>query len=437
DRGVFMLDGAGAWRGLLDRTSGLVWNDTNNDSFLLDASGDAWIGTSAGLTRVRAARPVSPAPATLRADLLEFGTLRFHAPPRDPVPWAARQLRVTLGTPGVSLARSLRIEYRLSADVPWRPGEGASIDIGALEAGSHVLEARVAGRVPLEPPGPVLRLPFEVAPPWWRSTGARLGFAAALALLYWLLALWTQRRARARRRELERAIEERTAELEASQAALHRLSGYNAMALEDERKRVSRELHDELGQQLAALRLEISVLRARAAKAALPDVTQLDLLHERVDRLIAAVRGVVSQLRPPALDGGLTAALRWLASEFSRDTGVPCAVTVPAEANELGADAATLMFRIAQESLNNVRRHAAASHVELGLTRRDAQWTLTVRDDGRGFDPAARTGGHGVLGMRERARLMGGTLDIVSAPGAGTTVELRVVPGTPHPPPTS
>lgn len=440
DRGVFLFDGQGAWREMMDRDTGLVWNDTNSGSFLVDAAGDAWIGTSAGLTRVYGNRRPPPVPAVLRADLLEFGTLRFDAAPRDPVPWSDRQLRITLGTPAFSLARAQRVEYRLSADTPWRVAEGASIEVGALDTGRHVLEMRAGGRVPLEPPGPSLSVPVEVAPPWWDTTGMRLGYAAALAALYWLQAVWTQRRARARRRELERAIEARTAELEASQAALHRLSEYNALALEDERKRVSRELHDELGQQLAALRLEISVMRARAAKAAAapgtaPGTEQLDLLHERVDRLVATVRSVVSQLRPPALDGGLEAALRWLASAFIRDTGLPCAVSIPVEANQLSAEAGTLMFRIVQESLNNVRRHAEASHVVVKLACHDAQWTLTVRDDGRGFSPASRSAGYGLLGMEERARLLAGSLRVLSAPGQGTTVELNVVPGAPPVPP--
>ncbi|WP_377161908.1 ATP-binding protein [Roseateles sp. UC29_93] len=93
------------------------------------------------------------------------------------------------------------------------------------------------------------------------------------------------------------------------------------------------------------------------------------------------------------------------------------------------------MFRIVQESLNNVRRHAEASHVVVKLACHDAQWTLTVRDDGRGFSPASRSAGYGLLGMEERARLLAGSLRVLSAPGQGTTVELNVVPGAPPVPP--
>ncbi|WP_343602754.1 histidine kinase [Roseateles sp.] len=435
-RGVFRLGPQGEWLGLLDRDSGLVWNDVNDDSFLLDAAGDAWIGTSGGATRVRRRPPPPGAPAVLRVDRLEFGTHEFSGPPNAPVPWTDRQLRITLGTPTLSLPRDRRIEYRLSPQAPWRTVEGASIDVGAMDEGRHLLTLRAAGRVPLEPPGPELVLPFTIAPPWWNSPGMRLTYLALLGALWWALTLWTQRRARARRRTLERAIDERTAELQASREALHRLSEHNALALEQERTRVSRELHDELGQQLAALRLEIAVMRARAARAtASIDAGQLDLLHERVDRLVAAVRAVVSQLRPPALDGGLEAAFRWLGTEFSRDTGLPCEVSVAAGAGPLGSEAATQLFRVAQESLNNVRRHADATRAALSLSFDDGLWILTVRDDGRGFDPGGRPAGYGVMGMHERARLLGGTLSIHSAPGQGTVVELRVVPGTPAAPP--
>ena len=129
------------------------------------------------------------------------------------------------------------------------------------------------------------------------------------------------------------------------------------------------------------------------------------------------------------------AVIRWLGTEFSRDTGLPCEVSVAADAGQLGSEAATQLFRVAQESLNNVRRHADATRATLSLSFVGGLWILTVRDDGRGFDPGGRPAGYGVMGMHERARLLGGTLSIRSAPGQGTVVELRVVPGTPAAPP--
>jgi signal transduction histidine kinase len=141
---------------------------------------------------------------------------------------------------------------------------------------------------------------------------------------------------------------------------------------------------------------------------------------------MSSMRSLVTQLRPPALDGGLGPALRWLASEFSRDTGVDCVVDIAPDAGKLPTDIATMVFRIVQESLNNVRRHAHASRAELTLRREGNDWVLTVKDDGRGFDLATPRSGYGLLGMEERALLVGGSLQIDSAPGKGSTVTLRV-----------
>ena len=221
--------------------------------------------------------------------------------------------------------------------------------------------------------------------------------------------------------QLEDKVRGRTAELEASRQALRRLGEHNAMALEEERKRISRELHDEMGQQLAALRMEVSVLRVRDGTAV------HDLLLDRVDRLVASVRALVSQLRPPALDGGLVAAIEWQAAEFTRGTGVPCRLDLDALAHDLPPDTATMVFRIVQESLTNVRRHARATQVALGLVKDANGWTLAIADDGIGFEATRRQRGHGLLSMDERARLLGGSLQVESSPGAGTTVRLRIV----------
>jgi signal transduction histidine kinase/ligand-binding sensor domain-containing protein len=424
DQGVFILDPDGGWRHL-HHGNGLVWNDVD-PGFLIDTQGHAWIATSAGVTRLNAGVPQQLRQPVLRVDQVEFGAQVFFGPPTRPVPWVDRRLRVTLGTANYSLARSLRIEYRLGPDMPWRTAESAVLDVGALEAGVQLLQVRAVGLTPAEPPGPVLSMPFEVRPPWWQTPAARATGALALVLLWWGSWWALQRRARARSRELEQAITERTAELEASRAALRRLGEHNARSLEEERKRVSRELHDELGQQLVALRMEVSVASKRAAIAG-GSVTPEHLapMLARMDQLVATMRNLVSQLRPPALDGGLLAALRWLASEFSRGTGMDCTVEAEADLRELSPDLATMVFRIAQESLNNARRHAQASHVELRLTQDDGQWLLTVRDDGVGFDPAHRQHGYGLLGMEERARLLGGQLQVDSAPGRGTEVRLR------------
>jgi signal transduction histidine kinase len=254
--------------------------------------------------------------------------------------------------------------------------------------------------------------------------------AEILARIQCHLAISTLRRNLTERNLLmEREIAARTeaqAELQRSREMVRMLGAHNARSLEEERMRVSRELHDEMGQQLAALRMEVSVLRQRTRAGEPPGDSAFDMLLDRVDGLVASMRGVVAQLRPTALDGGLATAIDWLAAEFTRHTSLPCRVEVDDGALLPKADAATMVFRIAQESLNNVRRHARATQVRLQLRLDAAGCELTVVDDGIGFDVREQSSGYGLLGMEERARALGGVLAIESAPGKGTTVRLRI-----------
>jgi signal transduction histidine kinase len=254
--------------------------------------------------------------------------------------------------------------------------------------------------------------------------------AELLARIQCHLAISTLRRNLTERNLLmEREIAARTevqAELQRSREMVRMLGVYNARSLEEERMRVSRELHDEMGQQLAALRMEVSVLRQRTRLGEPLGDPAFDMLLTRVDGLVASVRGVVAQLRPTALDGGLATAINWLASEFMRHTNVPCRLVIDGSAPEPKADAATMVFRIAQESLNNVRRHAQATRVGLQLRLGDMGCELVVADDGVGFDVHEHSFGYGLLGMEERARALGGVLTIESSPGKGTTVRLWI-----------
>lgn len=426
DRGVLVHDG-GRWS-RLDRSNGLLWNDVSDFALRFDADGTAWIGTSAGLTQLLPGWQ-APRPPRLRLERLEFGSRSFREPPPEAIDWSDRNLRATVATADFASGRSMRIEYRLGGGASaWREVVGGVLQVDSLQPGWHLLEMRAAGSLGAEQAGPVLRVSFEVDPPWWLSAPAKLGYAVGLAAL-WALSAWLiSRRARARRIELEQAVAERTAALDASQQALRQLGEHNARALEEERKHVSRELHDEMGQQLAALRMEVSVLGMQVRNQKPPQAEQFDMLLDRVDRLVRSVRGLVSQLRPPALDGGLAAALDWLAEEFRRNTGIACRLEIDPAACELRPEQATMVFRIAQESLTNVRRHADASQVTLRLQRGPEGVVLSVRDNGVGFDAAVHKPGHGLLGMQERARLLRGELSVASAPGAGTTVSLRVDP---------
>lgn len=206
---------------------------------------------------------------------------------------------------------------------------------------------------------------------------------------------------------------------------LRSLSAYQEHLLEEERKRIAREVHDELGQKLVALQMGLSNLRLRhGADQAL--LGKVDELHALLENTFDVVRHVASNLRPAALDLGLVQAIDWLAEDFSHRWETLCRVDTGGIEVVLDDSVATTVFRVVQESLTNVSRHAAATEVDISLQCDKRQLHLRVRDNGRGFDPARvrEERGFGLLGMRERVLALGGRLYIDSAPGQGTTVRI-------------
>jgi two-component system, NarL family, sensor histidine kinase UhpB len=196
---------------------------------------------------------------------------------------------------------------------------------------------------------------------------------------------------------------------------------------EDERRRIARELHDEVGQTLTGVMLQVEGLAA-----AIPDSLreQLDELRETARRGTEDVRRIASQLRPEALeDLGLQSALAALASSFGEQARVRVRRRLE-PAPRLSAEEELVVYRVAQEALTNIARHADATHVELRLERHDQEAVLTVRDDGGGIPPRAQASSHGIRGMRERAMLIGARLTISAPPGGGTEVELRIPTST-------
>jgi signal transduction histidine kinase len=200
-------------------------------------------------------------------------------------------------------------------------------------------------------------------------------------------------------------------------------------AQEAERRHVARELHDEIGQALTALKLNLQSLAER------PDADAAMTLEESIDladRTLQQTRDLSLGLRPALLDDlGLVPALRWYLDRQGRRAGFTTEFAVAAVDDAVPPEVATTCFRIAQEALTNVARHARATKVTMELSRRDAILELVVRDSGRGFDPsaAARANGHrtlGILSMGERAALVGGELTIDSAVGRGTEVRVRL-----------
>lgn len=222
--------------------------------------------------------------------------------------------------------------------------------------------------------------------------------------------------------ELEERVRERTCELARyAQAACE--------AREEERARVARELHDDLANPLAALKIHLCQMRDDVAPASAMRLRIDDAIAQVTSRA-AACRRLAIDMRPPVLDDfGLPGALQWLCAGFERRSGIACTLE-NAEVLSLEEPAATHVFRIVQEALVNVSRHARASRVRLWASRGPEGLDVYLRDDGCGFDPAGTQARRrlGLVGLRERARAAGGKLEIRSMPGAGTLVHLRVEP---------
>jgi PAS domain S-box-containing protein len=197
---------------------------------------------------------------------------------------------------------------------------------------------------------------------------------------------------------------------------------------EAERRRIARELHDRVGQNLSALNINLD-LALGATTGASPLRRRIEDSVSLVDATLQSIENVMAELRPPLLDEyGLGAALGWYAEEFSRRTGIDVVLRDGKDAAaDLRPEAAVALFRIAQEALNNVAKHAGAKHVRVELACEAEEIVIRVADDGAGFDPAAAHGKRwGMKTMRERAEAAGGRLEVDSAPGEGTTVRASV-----------
>lgn len=213
-----------------------------------------------------------------------------------------------------------------------------------------------------------------------------------------------------------------------SRAMLRDLSAHLESVREEEKARIAREVHDELGQVLTGLKLEASMAEFAFAPANPGLSERISTMKKLIDQTIQIVRNVATALRPPVLDLGLPSALEWLARRFEARYAISCAVTASAEAGQLPDGTATGLFRIVQEALTNVARHAEATSVRIDLHLDATALMLSVVDDGRGFDPQSVQPGRsfGLIGIRERVLMLGGTLVIDSRPGAGTTLTVDI-----------
>jgi PAS domain S-box-containing protein len=213
--------------------------------------------------------------------------------------------------------------------------------------------------------------------------------------------------------------------LRASTAELRALGARLADVREEERRDIARELHDQVGQALTVLKLDVAWLRGHVGGGGPEVAARLERMDGVLHQTLETTRRISAALRPAILDElGLAAAIRGQAREFEERTGVPCDVRVPADGAAIPPATALTLFRILQEALTNVARHAEAHHVAIALELRGDDARLTVSDDGKGIDAGAlgRPTSLGLVGMRERALAIAGTIAVAGAPGRGTSV---------------
>jgi PAS domain S-box-containing protein len=225
------------------------------------------------------------------------------------------------------------------------------------------------------------------------------------------------------RRRAEAELREMNRQLRALSASLQNVR-------EQERKRISAELHDELGQQLTGLKLDLVWLAGRAKEGRAATAEQIDAMRQLLDATISSVRRIAADLRPLILgDLGFGEAVTWQTAEFAKRSGLVITMDLGGAEHVRDDARATALFRIVQESLTNVARHAGASEVQIRLAAEEDQLVLTVRDDGSGIapgDPRSNRNGIGLVSMRERATALGGQLRVASIAGRGTTIEVTL-----------
>ncbi len=225
--------------------------------------------------------------------------------------------------------------------------------------------------------------------------------------------------------ERQRAEEERQRSFDQLRGLAARLQSIR----EEERKRVAREIHDQLGQALTAIKIDLSSLVRELPPGEKQPSKRTASILQLVDESIKSVRRISTDLRPGILDDlGLVAAIEWAGEDFESRTGTPCRLDLPQEGIAADTESATAIFRIFQETLTNVARHAEASQIDVRMAREGGDLTLEVYDNGKGIteNQLSSRKSLGILGMRERAMLLGGALTISSPPGDGTTVKVRI-----------
>ena len=218
-----------------------------------------------------------------------------------------------------------------------------------------------------------------------------------------------------------------------SEEQLRRLANHLQTIREEERKKIAREIHDELGQSLTALKIDLNWLGNQLAESHRPILKKLSAMAKHVDADIQLVKKISTELRPKVLDDlGLTAAIEWQTNRFRERTRIPCEVSMDLGGFVPPHELSTTLFRVFQETLTNIMRHAQATRVEVDLKREGDRIVLVVRDNGKGIseEESRSPRSIGLLGMRERIHSWSGEVDIRGEKGKGTTVRVEIpIPG--------
>ncbi len=252
---------------------------------------------------------------------------------------------------------------------------------------------------------------------------------AVMLTLIALALLWRQHRLRATLTRLEQALAaEQGARAKADQAALEQrtrvcqLLALQDSALEAERQRIARDIHDDLGQNLLALKLDIAVLSRGQPRLQ----AQLHQIEAHIGASIRSLRAIIHDLRPEALDDGLRSAVESQVTQFSRLSGIQCRLDADQQVYNAapGAKVDAVLYRVLQESLSNIARHANATRVDIALCRHPSSLTLTVCDNGIGLPAKPPRGSNGLSGIADRVARAGGKFHVASRPGQGTALSM-------------
>ncbi len=239
------------------------------------------------------------------------------------------------------------------------------------------------------------------------------------------------------RKQTQIVMEQNIAELreakgfvEESRTEIRGLAARNECVREEERRHIAREVHDELGQILTGLQMNISMLESTCGQGMTALHDQLKVTLELANNSLVVARSVASSLRPSSLDLGIVSAIEWLTERFSKNTGIICKIHFSEKDRDIALDenASIVLFRIAQESLTNIARHAHASKVDIKIGQHENSYYLTISDNGCGFDSdTVKAGAFGLVGIRERVLSLGGELSIRGKSGKGTEIEVRII----------